>query len=575
MYENYFGFGDLPFRVTPEPHFFYSNPVYREALATLRYGIEARKGFIVITGEVGTGKTTLLKLLMRSADSVIHTAFVFNPKLDFTGLLRFILKDFGIHPLSNDKYILMEQLNDYLIQQLQMGHIVALLIDEAQQLSDGVLEELRLLSNFETEKEKLIQIVLMGQPELEQRLNRPELRQLKQRVALHCRLAPLESPEIRQYIDLRLSTVGYEGNELFEAKVIERIAFYSKGIPRLINVICDNALLIAYGASKRKVSDEIIEEVASDLQLTVPPEIEWPATNFNMPKSPVDMSTDNKQASSLGVQKRLAPLHAARDLTGLAIAFLLTFLAGGGSVLYFQPTKDYLSHVATEARDFVDMYVVDSKTANLTPHVVKEDGSKGNWTDGSQTRPEDQLAVTEAQNPTSGKAPDLRSGNFTDLNTIQRATAQHSPTQDLRNDIAPVPPINKPADPRMPKHSATQVTNSTATELTINKPDRPRPRRSEMPRYWPHDKPAEVTPQNSPNKDQRFFRRHFEVVRNSVAFEKPTRESAIIATFRPGTWVRVEEKVGNYLQVRSLNDPWILGYVHSEDAFFEYIGFNR
>ena len=538
MYENYFGFGDLPFRVTPQPHFFYSNPVYREALATLRYGIEARKGFIVITGEVGTGKTTLLKLLMRSADSVIHTAFVFNPKLDFTGLLRFILKDFGIHPLSNDKYILMEQLNDYLIQQLQMGHIVALLIDEAQQLSDGVLEELRLLSNFETEKEKLIQIVLMGQPELEQRLNRPELRQLKQRVALHCRLAPLESPEIRQYIDLRLSTVGYEGNELFEAKVIDRIAFYSKGIPRLINVICDNALLIAYGASKRKVSDEIIEEVASDLQLTVPPEIERPATSFNIPKSPVDMSTDNKQAPSLGVQKRLAPLHAARDLTGLAIAFLLTFLAGGGSVLYFQPTKD-------------------------------------NWTGGSQTRPEDQLAVTEARNPTSGKAPDLRSGNFTHLSNVQKATPQQSPAQDLRNDIAPVPRIDKPADPRMPRSSAIQVTNSAATELTIHKPDKTRPRRSEMPRYWPHDKPAEVTPQNSPNKDQRFFRRHFEVVRNSIAFEKPTRESAIIATFRPGTWVRVEEKVGNYLQVRSLNDPWILGYVHSEDAFFEYIGFNR
>src|SRR4029453_15696325 len=532
MYENYFGFGDLPFRVTPQPHFFYSNPVYREALATLRYGIEARKGFIVITGEVGTGKTTLLKLLMRSADSVIHTAFVFNPKLDFTGLLRFILKDFEIHPLSNDKYILMEQLNDYLIQQLQMGHIVALLIDEAQQLSDGVLEELRLLSNFEKEKEKLIQIVLMGQPELEQRLNRPELRQLKQRVALHCRLAPLESPEIRQYIDLRLNTVGYEGNELFEAKVIEKIAFYSRGIPRLINVICDNALLIAYGASKRKVSDEIIEEVASDLQLTVPPEIERPATNFNMPKSPVDMSTDNKKAPSLGVQKRLVPLHAARDLTGLAIAFLLTFLAGGGSVLYFKPTKVYLSHIPTKAPDFFAIYVVDSKTPNLTP--------------------------------------DLRSGNFTDLNTIQRATA---PTQDLRNDIAPR--INKPANPGMPKYSATQVTNSTATELTIHKPDRPRPRRSEMPRYWPHDKPAEVAPQNSPNKDQRFFRRHFEVVRNSTAFEKPTRESAIIATFRPGTWVRVEEKVGNYLQVRSLNDPWILGYVHSEDAFFEYIGFNR
>jgi general secretion pathway protein A len=531
MYKNYFGFGDLPFRVTPQPQFFYSNPVYREALATLRYGIEARKGFIVITGEVGTGKTTLLKLLMRSAESVIHTAFVFNPTLDFTGLLRFVLKDFGIHPLSNDKYMLMEQLNDYLIQQLPMGHIAALLIDEAQQLSDGVLEELRLLSNFETEKEKLIQIVLMGQPELEQRLNRPELRQVKQRVALHCRLAPLESPEIRQYIELRLSTVGYEGIELFEAKAIERIAFYSKGIPRLINVICDNALLIAYGASKRKVSAEIIEEVASDLQLTAPPEIESPAANFNMPKSRIDKSTDSKQVASWGVKERRAPLHAARDLAALAIAFLLTFLAGAGSVLYFQPTKDYLPHLGTDAGDFVDTQLVDSKTAKLSAHVVKEDSSRGNWSRGSQSTP-DRLPVTGARNPT-------------------------------------------PAEPRMPKSSSTQGTNSTITEPSIHKPDRARPRRSEIPRYWPQDGPAEITSQKSPSKDQRFFRGHFEVVRNSIAFEKPTRESAIIATFRPGTWVRVEEKVGNYLQVRSLNDPWIRGYVHSEDAFFEYIGFNR
>jgi general secretion pathway protein A len=538
MYKNYFGFGDLPFRVTPQPHFFYSNPVYREALATLRYGIEARKGFIVITGEVGTGKTTLLKLLLRSAESVIHTAFVFNPKLDFTGLIRFILKDLGMHPLSNDKYMLMEQLNDYLIQQLQMGHIVALLIDEAQQLSDGVLEELRLLSNFETEKEKLIQIVLMGQPELEQRLNRPKLRQLKQRVALHCRLAPLESSEIRQYIDLRLSTVGYEGVELFEAKAIERIAFYSKGIPRLINVICDNALLIAYGASKRKVSAEIIEEAASDLQLTAPPEIERPATNFNLPNSRIDKSTDNKQALSLSVPERRAPLHAVRDMAGLAIAFLLTFLAGAGSVLYFQPTKDYLSHLRTDARDFVDMQLADSKTGKLTPHVVKEDGSRDSGTGHGQLRPEERLP-------------------------------------DLRSDIAPVPRITKPAEPRMPKSSATQFTNSTTTEPIIHKPDRPRERRSEIPRYWPQNEPAQATPKNSPSKDQRFFRGHFEVVRNSIAFEKPTMESAIIATFRPGTWVRVEEKVGNYLQVRSLNDPWIRGYVHSEDAFFEYIGFNR
>src|SRR5262245_53448836 len=351
MYEKHFGFDDLPFRLTPQPHFFYSNPIYREALATLRYGIEARKGFIVITDEVGTGKTTLLKILMRSTDSVI-TAFVFNPKVDFTGLLRFILKDLGIPPAAaHDKYALMEQLNDFLIQKFQNSQIVALLLDEAQQLSDGVLEELRLLSNLETENDKLIQIVLMGQPELEQRLNQRELRQLKQRVALHCRLAPLKSFEIRCYIDLRLKTVGYEGNELFETKAIERITFYSRGIPRLINLICDNALLVAYGASKHKVSAEIIEEVASDLELSAPPQAERPVTNPNNSQSHAALDVGRSQPPRFSIVKRLAPLRWDRSLAGPTVAFLLVLLLTGGSALYFHAIKGYLTHIAIEARD--------------------------------------------------------------------------------------------------------------------------------------------------------------------------------------------------------------------------------
>jgi general secretion pathway protein A len=537
MYEKYFGFDDLPFRVTPQPQFFYSNSIYREALATLRYGIEARKGFIVITGEVGTGKTTLLKIFMRSAESVVHTAFVFNPKVEFTGLLRFILKDLAITPSANDKYALLEQLNDYLIQKFQDGQIVALLLDEAQQLSDGVLEELRLLSNLETENEKLIQIVLMGQPELEQRLNRSELRQLKQRITLHCRLAPLKSFEIRHYIDLRLKTVGYDGNELFETKAIERITFYTRGIPRLINVICDNALLIAYGACKRTVSAEIIEEVAFDLELTAPPQPEKPATNFNIPQS----------RAALELDKRPAPLHSDRRLAGLAIAFLLILLLAGGSALYFHATKGYLAHIATEARDFVDMHAAHSKHAELTPHVVKEDGFRDNSTAVSETKPQDRFPVK-------------KEGRGSRTSEVQGLEAART---------------NEPAEPRLPKSSATQVTSSPIKDPTIHIPDRSKPQRSEGPRYWPHDKPTEVGAQKSPRKEQRFFRGHFEVVRNSIAFEKPTRDSALIATLRPGTWVRVEEKVGSYLRVRSLNDPWIRGYVHTEDAFFEYIGFDR
>ncbi len=191
LYEEHFGFLDLPFNVTPNPRFSYDNPVYREALATLRYGIEARKGFILVTGEVGTGKTTLLKAVMRSVESTVHTAFVFNPKLNFNQLVRSILTDLGITESSRNRFTLMAKLNDYLIEQFKKDHIVALLIDEAQDLSDELLEEIRLLSNLETDSNRLIQIVLMGQPELEQRLDQPQLRQLKQRIILRCRLTPL------------------------------------------------------------------------------------------------------------------------------------------------------------------------------------------------------------------------------------------------------------------------------------------------------------------------------------------------------------------------------------------------
>src|ERR1700754_2391135 len=197
MYQDYFGFSTLPFSITPDPRFFYDdNPSCREAFAALRYGIEARKGFVIITGEAGTGKTTLLRMLMHNLDSATHTAFVFNPRLTFTALLRFILSDLGITSSAKDRLKLTEQLNSHLMEQLKKGHTVALLVDEAQALSEEILEELRLLSNLETDRTKLIQIVLMGQPELESKLDQPELRQLKQRVTLRCRLLPLTEDEV-------------------------------------------------------------------------------------------------------------------------------------------------------------------------------------------------------------------------------------------------------------------------------------------------------------------------------------------------------------------------------------------
>jgi type II secretory pathway predicted ATPase ExeA len=231
-------------------------------LANLRYGIEAKRGFIAVTGEVGTGKTTLLRKLMRELRTSIHFAFIYNTALTFNELLRVILTDLGLSPNAKDRLAMIDDLNAYLLQQLEQGEIVCLLIDEVQNLSDESLEGLRLLSNLETDREKLLQIVLMGQPELNARLDQTNLRQVKQRIAIQCELAPINGKEVAAYINFRIRTAGCERQDIFSKEAVRKIAFYSKGIPRLINVMCDNALVIAYAASQKSISGDVIEEVA-------------------------------------------------------------------------------------------------------------------------------------------------------------------------------------------------------------------------------------------------------------------------------------------------------------------------
>jgi general secretion pathway protein A len=325
MYNSYFGFSVSPFRVTPDPSLFYSNPVYEEAYANLRYGIEAKKGFIVITGEVGTGKTTLLrKLMTHTSEGIIHTVYVFNTYLNFTELLQVIHYDLGLGQKEPNKVKLLQELNDFLITQLKDGNIVSVLVDEAQNLSDEALEGLRLLSNLETDQEKLIQIVLMGQPELQARLDQPSLRQLKQRVALQCRLVPLRDEEVCRYIDFRLRASGYTGKRLFHPDAYRQIAVASNGIPRLVNIICDNALLCAFGRSEKIISKNIINEVAGDLRLT--PQSQLPQKQII--SSPIDTQPETsmpapKAATKLPPRKlrRLARfgLEACLVIVGLII----------------------------------------------------------------------------------------------------------------------------------------------------------------------------------------------------------------------------------------------------------------
>src|SRR5262245_50135436 len=339
MYGKHFGLAELPFSVTPDPRFFYTNSLYREAFASLRYGIESRKGFIVITGEAGTGKTTLLRRFMRTVESAVHPAFIFNTHLDFTELLRFALNELGVATSALDRLTLMAQLNDYLIAQLHKDHIVSLLVDEAQDLSDEMLEELRLLSNLETDRAKLIQIVLMGQPELERKLDQPELRQLKQRVAVRCRLAPLRNDEVAPYINSRLQTVGYRGKDLFDVESVEKIALYSKGIPRLINVICDNSLLIAYATSQTKISAKIVDEVARDLRLVERSQVNAPdeeKTTFGQVTYDDERWRSEAQEFPAALQPlALQPDHK-RGWGGASIAIALGLIILGATVLYSQ-----------------------------------------------------------------------------------------------------------------------------------------------------------------------------------------------------------------------------------------------
>jgi len=246
-------------------------PHTREALACLEYGISARKGFTVLTGEVGTGKTTLLRRALTSfKNRRVSTAFVFNPRLDPLDFLEFVLTDFGIAPTTRTKSGMLLQLNRWLIERFRMEETCVVVVDEAQNLSWDLLEEIRLLTNLETSSEKLLQIVLSGQPELEEKLRHPSVRQLRQRVALWCRTQALTKTQTHAYVTERLRIAGASW-QLFSLEALDLVHQYSRGIPRIINLLCEHALIVAYVEQARQVSASMVEGVAVELELETTP----------------------------------------------------------------------------------------------------------------------------------------------------------------------------------------------------------------------------------------------------------------------------------------------------------------
>jgi len=266
MYREFFGLKENPFNVTSDPNFLFLSRVHKEAFSHLLYGIKERKGFLEITGEIGAGKTTLCRALLSQLDINTKSAFILNSTLPELQLLKAIVEDYGIPVERQNKVSLLKQFNDFLIEELSKNHNVILIIDEAQNLKVSILEEIRMLSNLETDKSKLFQIILVGQPELKNKLNLPALKQLRQRIGVRFHITPLEIEEVDKYIYHRLTVAGSRGDICLSKDAIQTIYNYSGGIPRLINMVCDKALLLAYVLETKDIRASIIERSIKEIE---------------------------------------------------------------------------------------------------------------------------------------------------------------------------------------------------------------------------------------------------------------------------------------------------------------------
>ena len=515
MYNAHFRFRESPFGVTPDPQFYYLNTVYQEALATIGYGVEARKGFILLTGGAGTGKTTLLKKAMSGFDARIKTAYVPCTPLNHTELLPLILTDLGL-PASNGRSAL-GQFSDYVIGQFRTGNIVALLIDEAQNLSLNTLEELRCLGNLETAKDKLVQIVLAGQVEFEQKLEQPELCQLKQRVVLRCRLKPVADTEVRLYMDSRLQVIGHSTDRLFDPEAIEKIALYSTGIPRLINSICDNALLIAYALSEGKVSAAMIDEAAEELFL---------GSSFKQegqPRSLVKLLEEQETVTS-------APEFVLKDVEHCPLT------------IYEKPKDEPL---------FGDWSMgEDEGTLSATANCQELPNGSKPFIDQQWFRPTIGAFVAIVLLTALGIFLYPRESIFP-LPDFHSEGAMPRAGRKVIKEVALVPSALAP----------NQDTSALIKEEPIN---------VLMAAVNPSKGMGSgaVQPGKPENKEQSTKRTNVAVTDNSFVRSSPTSNAKIITTLLPGTRIQVTGRMGEYYRIRSLDTNGIRGYVHKEDAFF-------
>lgn len=313
MYKQFYSLKKNPFEITPDPSFLFTTKGHNEALATLYYGVRRRKGFVVMTGEVGTGKTLLIRSLLQLLKlGDVHYAYVFNSRLNPTEFLQYIAGDFRLPIAAKTKSELLLGLSSFVVSRFKKGLTTVLVVDEAHDLSEEVLEEIRLLTNLETAEEKLLQILLVGQPELDDKLDSVSLRQLKQRIGLRSHLSPLELDETEGYIQRRLRVAGNSSPDaLFPFDTVLEIHRHSRGIPRLINTLCENALVYGYSRQAAKITPDIIEAVALDFRLNIahptlpdPAERESLRTVEEAAKTLLDLYASLRQSQSGGAKLR-------------------------------------------------------------------------------------------------------------------------------------------------------------------------------------------------------------------------------------------------------------------------------
>ncbi len=333
MYKQFFGLTKSPFRLTPDPHFLFLTPAHREALSGLVYAISGHGGLAVLSGDAGTGKTTLLRMLLESMPrSLVEFSYLLMPTVSPADFLRLVLMDFGMADVPLDRPTCIQKLQDFLVSRRAQGRLPVLVVDEAHKLDIQVLEELRLLTNFEDANGKLLQIVLAGQNELDGILKREELRQFKQRIAHRFSVVPLSDREVGQYIRHRWLRAGATRADPFTEEAILQVALYSRGIPRVVNTLCDNSLLLAFGAGITRIGPEHVQEVATDLDITLErPVAEAPEKSLPQRReadralSPAPVATEPKPAVD---QPQAAPEPRPRDGPARGIASLFEGLFG-------------------------------------------------------------------------------------------------------------------------------------------------------------------------------------------------------------------------------------------------------